>query len=159
MKKLLFLLMLLPLGLCAQVVEDESEVKPQNLTETGETLGEKVIIKPSRLLSSREKWIRRPQPLFKVHSSNYEGLRRCDVYAEVLECRKSNLSGSEGRLIIRPLYIKTKDGGRIYVHGDIYLRGLNRTNVKFWLGFIPFMWFVPGTGAKTASDHFTVYMD
>ena len=154
MKKLLLFLMLFPLGLYAQVVEIENE------TVTDDLPGEKVIIRPARVLSSSDKFIlRKPQPLFRVYSSNYSGLRKCDVYAEVLECRRSNMSGAEGRLVIRPLYIKTKDGGRIYVHGDVYVRGLNRTNVKMFLGFLPFMWFVPGGGARTGSDEFTVYMD
>jgi hypothetical protein len=45
--------------------------------------------------------------------------------------RKSNLSGAEGQLVLRPLYIE-KDLEQIpLVPNDIYRRGLNRTNVKY----------------------------
>lgn len=113
MKKLLFILMLLPLGLYAQEIESGTNTEAKTETESNELLGEKVVIRPARVLSSSEDFVlRKAQPLFRVHSSNYRSLRKCDVYAEVLECRKSNMSGAEGRLIIRPLYIKTKDGGQ-----------------------------------------------
>ena len=69
------------------------------------------------------------------------------------------MSGAEGRLVIRPLYILTKEGEKIWVRGDIHIRGLNRSNVKMALFFVPFMWFVPGTGAITGSDDFTVYLE
>lgn len=148
MKKLLLLLMLLPLGLYAQVVVNE------------DSLGRRVIIRPARVLSSSDTFpLKSPEPLFKVFKAEDRFLRKCDVYAEVLECKKSNMSGAEGRLVIRPLYILTKEGEKIWVRGDIHIRGLNRSNVKMALCFVPFMWFVPGTGAITGSDDFTVYLE
>lgn len=148
MKKLLFLLMLLPMGLCAQEVVDE------------DSLGRRVIIRPARVLSSSDTFpLNSPEPLFKVYKADDRSLRKCDVYAEVLECRRTNLSGSEGRLIIRPLYILTNEGKKIWVRGDIFIRGLNRSSAKMALFFIPFMWFVTGTEATTGSDDFTVYLE
>ena len=143
MKKLLLLLILLPLSLYAQ--------------EEKNYLSRSVTIKPARYISSSTEWIGKKGAMFKVLRARDADLRGCDVYAKVLECRKSNLSGSEGRLIIRPLYIRDRDGNKISVSGDIYIRGLNRTNIKFWL---PFMWFVPGTGASTDSeDEYQIYFD
>ncbi len=148
MKRLLFLLIFLPLKFHAQVIEDEGLLEGS------------VIIKPARVLSSSDKYmLRTPEPLFRVFKSADRSLRKCDVYAEVLKCKKSNMSGAEGQLIIRPLYILSKEGEKIWVRGDIHIRGLNRSNVKMALFFVPFMWFVPGTGAITGSDEFTVYLE
>lgn len=70
------------------------------------------------------------------------------------------MSCSEGRLVIRPLYIIDKDGNKISVYGDIYIRGLNRCNIKHWLSFIPVMWFIPGGGASTDyGDEYQIYFD
>lgn len=144
MKKLLLLLMLLPLSLFAQ--EEKSYY-----------LSRSVTIKPARYISSSTEFIGKRGAMFKVVRARDADLRGCAVYAKVLECRKSNLSGSEGRLIIRPLFILDKEGHKISVYGDIYIRGLNRTNIKFWL---PFLWFVPGTGASTDSeDEYQIYFD
>lgn len=142
---LLLLLMLLSLELYAQ--------------EYKTSWGRKVTIRPTRVISSSDQWTSRPSPLFKVYKASDRSLRNCEVYAQVIECRKSNLSGAEGRMVIRPLYILDKDGEKISVHGDIFIRGLNRTNVKMIFCFIPFMWFVPGGGAKTGSDEFQIYLD
>lgn len=96
--------------------------------------------------------------LFFVHDALDKDLIGCPVVCKIVQVRKSNISGSEGRLVIRPLYIDKK-GEKIKVYGDIHARGLNRSNVKFWLGFLPPMWFIPGTGAKIyPTDQFTVYL-
>lgn len=146
MKNLLLLLMLLPLSLFAQ--EEKSY------------LSRSVTIKPARYISSSTEWIGKKGAMFKVLRARDADLRGCDVYAKVLECRKSNLSGSEGRLIIRPLYIRDRDGNKISVSGDIYIRGENRSTMKFLLFFLPPMWFVPGTGASTDSnDEYQIYFD
>lgn len=142
MKNLLLLLLLLPLGLYAQ--------------EEMNYVSRSVTIKPARYISSSTEWIGKKGAMFKVVRARDASLIDCDVFAKVLECRKSNLSGSEGRLIIRPLYIMDKDGNKISVYGDIYIRGVNRTNVKFW---VPFMWFIAGGGAGTDSDEFQIYFD
>lgn len=88
--------------------------------------------------------------LFCVSRSANQNLTDCHVTCEVVSTRKSNIGGAEGRLVIRPLYINAKDGSRVELnHDDIYLRGKNRTNVKFWTQILLFpMAFVPGTGAK-----------
>ncbi len=145
MKNLLLLLLLLPLGLFAQ--------------EEKNYLSRSVTIKPTRYISSSTEFIGKKGAMFKVVRARDADLRGCEVYARVLECRKSNLSGSEGRLIIRPLYILDKDGNKISVYGDIYIRGLNRSNIKFILWFVPVMWFIPGGGAGTDSDEFQIYFD
>ena len=138
--------MLLPLSLFAQ--EEKSY------------LSRSVTIKPARYISSSTEWIGKKGAMFKVLRARDADLRGCDVYAKVLECRKSNLSGSEGRLIIRPLYIRDRDGNKISVSGDIYIRGENRSTMKFLLFFLPPMWFVPGTGASTDSnDEYQIYFD
>ncbi len=142
MKKLLLLLVLLPLGLFAQ--EDKSYISRS------------VTVKPARYISSSTEWVGKKGAMFKIVRARDASLKDCEVYAKVLECRKSNLSGSEGRLIIRPLYILDKNGNKISVYGDIYIRGVNRTNIKF---FLPFMWFIAGGGAKTDSDEFQIYFD
>ena len=118
-----------------------------------------VTIRPARVISSSEEWGGTPEPLFKVHKASDRSLKNCKVYAKVIECRKSNLSGAEGRMIIRPLYILDNDGNKISVYGDIYLSGINRSNIKMIFCFIPFMWFVPGGGAKTGSDEFHIYYE
>lgn len=145
MKYLLLLLLLLPLGLFAQ--------------EEKNYLSRSVTIKPTRYISSSTEFIGKKGAMFKVVRARDADLRGCEVYARVLECRKSNLSGSEGRLIIRPLYILDKDGNKISVYGDIYIRGLNRSNIKFILWFVPVMWFIPGGGAGTDSDEYQIYFD
>ncbi|MBO4611728.1 MAG: leucine-rich repeat domain-containing protein [Bacteroidaceae bacterium] len=97
------------------------------------------------------------KPFFTVVNAPNKDLIGCPVTCKVLQVRKSNISGSEGRLIIRPLYIN-KGGEKIKVSGDIHVRGLNRSNFKFWLSFLPPVWFIPGTGAKIEdSDRFVIY--
>lgn len=71
------------------------------------------------------------------------------VVCRVVETRRSNLSGQEGRLVLRPLYVKADNAPVAVQHDDIYLRGKNRTNVKKWLGTVTIVLaFVPGGGAK-----------
>lgn len=145
MKNLLLLLMLLSLKIYAQ---DNKAYLKQDVT-----------IRPTRVISSSEGRSVNPEPLFKVYKAKDRSLKNCIVYAQVIESRKSNLSGSKGRMIIRPLYILDNNGNKISVYGDIFLRGLNRANVKMIFFFIPFMWFVPGGGVKTDSDEFHIYYD
>lgn len=88
--------------------------------------------------------------LFHVVRASNTNLVGCPVTCEVVSTRKSNIGGAEGRLVIRPLFVTAKDGSRVELnHDDIYLRGKNRTNVKFWTQIVFFpMAFVPGSGAK-----------
>lgn len=70
------------------------------------------------------------------------------VVCRVVETRRSNLSGQEGRLVLRPLYVKADTVSVAVQHDDIYLRGKNRTNVKKWLSWTIVLQYVPGGGAK-----------
>ena len=91
--------------------------------------------------------------LLQVQDAEDKSLIGCPIVCQVLESRKSNINGSEGRLSIRPLYIKTNDGGKIkLVHDDIFRRGLNRANVKFWTSFTIVMIFCPGSRAEITDD-------
>ena len=99
--------------------------------------------------------------LLQVQAAKDPALVGCPIVCNVLESRKSNASGAEGRLIIRPLYIKTKDGSKVRLeHDDIYKRGLNRSNVKAWTCWTIVMLFVPGTRAEiTDYDEFVLRLD
>ena len=83
--------------------------------------------------------------LFEVAESEDTSLIGKPVICQIIERRKSNVTGVEGRLILRPLYIE-KDSLQIpVVPTDIHRRGLNRSSVKFWL-LIPS--FVAGSKAE-----------
>ena len=139
MKKLLLLLVLFPWGLYAQEYKQYSEI----------------VIKPNWLITSSNVYLGQVEEFFSVESAPDKGLIGCRVVGKVLEVRKSNISGSEGRLKIRPLYI-IKGDEKISVDGDIRVRGKNTTNAKFWLFFIHFSWFFPGEGAKITTERFTI---
>lgn len=145
MKKLL-LFMLLPYGLYAQEYKGFE--------------GRSIIVKAQRVISSSDDITNSILPLFSVKKTEDKSLRGCEVYAKMIECKKSNMSGAEGRVVIRPLYI-LKDGKKIAVRGDILINGINRTNLKRALFFIPFMWFVPGGGAKTSDiyNEFEIFLE
>lgn len=97
-------------------------------------------IQPSKFLKAGNNYF-----MFEVVDSKDENLIGCPVACQIIEMRKSNMSGLEGRLILRPLYVE-KDSVQIpLVQTDIVRRGLNRTNVKMWT-LIPV--FIPGSGAK-----------
>lgn len=86
--------------------------------------------------------------LFEVIESDDSSLVGKPVVCQVLETRKSNILGSEGRLTLRPLYIE-KDGIQIpLIPNDIHRRGLNRTNVKFWTSILIIPVFVAGSRAE-----------
>ena len=48
------------------------------------------------------------QVLFFVHDAIDKALIGCPVVCKIIQVRKSNISGSEGRMVIRPLYIDKK---------------------------------------------------
>ena len=110
-----------------------------------------VIVKPirgSEISTSSGLEAGRNYYLFEVVKSKDTSLIGKFVVCQVLVSRKSNMSGSEGRLVLRPLYIE-KDLEQIpLVPNDIYRRGLNRTNVKYWV--IPAIVgiFIPGSRAE-----------
>lgn len=93
-----------------------------------------VIVKPIRgssISTSSGLEVGKNYFLFEVVKCEDESLKGKRVACQVLVSRKSNLSGAEGRLVLRPLYIE-KDLEQIpLVPNDIYRRGLNRTNVKY----------------------------
>ena len=83
--------------------------------------------------------------LFEVTQAEDTSFIGKPVVCQVLERRKSNILGSEGRLRLRPLYIEKGTLQIPLVPNDIYRRGLNRTNVKVWT-LIP--WFIAGSKAQ-----------
>lgn len=86
--------------------------------------------------------------LFEVMEAEDSSLIGKPVVCQVIERRKSNILGSEGRLILRPLYIEKGSLQIPISSSDIYRRGLNRTNIKFWFSPLIVPLFIPGTGAK-----------
>lgn len=91
--------------------------------------------------------------IFEVVNAANKSLIGKKVVCKIVETRKSNISGLEGILTIRPLYIDNETNGQIQLlPTDIYLRGKNRANVKFWTSFLIIPTFIPGTGAKLPDD-------
>lgn len=87
-------------------------------------------------------------PLLQVARAQDMKLVGADIVCQILERRKSNLTGAEGVLRFRPICIRLTDGTEIQlVHDDIFLRGRNRSNVKWWL--FPFF---PVAGEGTMLD-------
>lgn len=91
--------------------------------------------------------------LFEVTQAEDTSLIGKPVVCQIIERRKSNLSGSEGRLRLRPLYIEKGTQQIPLVPNDIYRRGLNRTNVKTWT-LIP--WFIAGSKAQIKPEEYIV---
>ena len=117
-----------------------------------------ITIKPERKITSSNVKLDQVDSFFSVVEAPDKDLIGCPVIGNVIEVRKSNISGSEGRLRIRPLFIiKRKE--KISVCSDIFVRGYNISNVKFWLCFLPPVIFVPGTGAKIyTTDRFAIHL-
>jgi len=88
--------------------------------------------------------------LLTVVSAEDKSLIDCPIVCQVIQRRRSNISGAEGRLVIRPLYILDKTGKPLYLKtSDIFRRGKNIECSKFWLSFIfPPMIFFAGTRAE-----------
>lgn len=99
--------------------------------------------------------------MLEVKKASDERLVGGKITCQVINSRKSNIMGTEGMLIIRPLYITLEDGTIIKTkHDDIYIRGRNRQTIKFWMSFLPPMWFIPGEGAKIRpTDEFPIMLD
>lgn len=99
--------------------------------------------------------------MLEVKRAIEDRLVGCPVTCEVVKTRRSNFFGTEGELVVRPLYITADDGTIIRVkHDDIAIRGKNRQNLKFWTAWSLVTWFIPGGGAKvTAEDQFVVTLD
>ncbi|WP_288275549.1 hypothetical protein [uncultured Prevotella sp.] len=91
----------------------------------------------------------------KVISANDESLVGKPIVCRVVETRRSNMTGQEGRLVLRPLFIQA-DGKQVdLMHDDIYLRGKNRCNIKFWVPIA--LW--AGGGAKMPKNaKYTLYI-
>lgn len=88
--------------------------------------------------------------LFRVTNAKDAALVGCNVVCQILERRKSNISGSEGRLSLLPLYIDAPDGKVPLMPTPIHRRGLNKANVKFWTAIFIIPIFIPGTRAEIA---------
>ena len=86
--------------------------------------------------------------LFRVVSAKNPELIGRSIVCQILERRKSNILGSEGRLSILPLYVDTPDGAVPLMPTPIYRRGLNKTNVKAWTFFLIIPLYIPGTKAE-----------
>lgn len=87
--------------------------------------------------------------LLQVTKADDKSLVGEKIACEIIESRRSNISGAEGRLILRPLYIFTKDKRLIHLlPTDIHRRGKNFQCGKFWLSPLIIPIFVPGTGAR-----------
>lgn len=87
--------------------------------------------------------------LLQVKDAANKELVGCNIMCQIMEKRKSNINGSEGRLIIRPLYIINKENQAVrLLPTDIYKRGKNRANVKFWFSFAIIPVFVAGSKAE-----------
>ena len=87
--------------------------------------------------------------LLKVTRAEDKSLIGCYVTCQVIESRKSNIFGSEGRLTLRPICIEKQDGTQVRLQPtDIQRRGLNRTNIKFWTSLLIIPVFVPGSRAE-----------
>jgi hypothetical protein len=93
-------------------------------------------------------------PIFRVVKAEDKSLIGDEIVCKIVEKRKSNLSGAEGRLTIRPLYIIDSKKGKIrLMPTDIFLRGKNRANVKTWFQFPVFpLFFIAGSGAELPGD-------
>ncbi len=114
-----------------------------------------IVVRPigeTNITSSTNLEIGKNYYLFEVVQAEDSSLLGRQVVCKVIERRKSNLSGSEGRLILRPLYLE-KDSLQIPLVSDvIYRRGLNRSNVKRWLSFLIVPCFIAGSGAEISQD-------
>lgn len=147
-------LLLSPGSVNIEDLDQERTVLEPNEIEIG--------LMPGNLLSSSMPYLAGVRiNVLEVKKSQDESLMGCPVTCQIMERRKSNILGSEGRLIIRPLYITKQDRSKVYcVNSDIFVRGLNRTNVKFWTSFFLPMLFVPGSGAKIMpEDRFIVRIE
>ena len=114
----------------------------------------------SSIKSSSSLKIGKSYYLFEVKQAEDTTLIGKPVVCQIIARRKSNISGSEGRLILRPLYV---DKGSIQVPlvpNDICRRGLNRTNFKFWTSFLVIPIFIAGSGVKIMpEEHIILTLD
>ena len=68
-----------------------------------------IMITPKSMITSSNVLLYDIKDFFKVYDAQDKELIGCPVICQVLQVRKSNIMGSEGRLVIRPLYIKKGD--------------------------------------------------
>ena len=90
--------------------------------------------------------------LFVVKKAEDTTLIGKSVICQIIEKRKSNISGSEGRIILRPLYVEKGSLQVPIIPNDIIRRGLNRTNFKFWTSFLIIPIFIAGSRAEIKPD-------
>ena len=114
----------------------ESEKSNAHFVEAAplQNKSKQVIVKPihgSSISTSSGLEVGKNYFLFEVVKCEDVSLKGKRVACQVMVSKKSNLSGAEGQLVLRPVYIE-KDLEQIpLVPNDIYRRGLNRTNVKY----------------------------
>lgn len=94
--------------------------------------------------------------LFEVVQADDSSLIGKPVICKVIDIRKSNISGSEGRMFLQPLYVEKGTVQIPLAPNAIYRRGKNLTNVKFWLSFLIVPVFIPGSGAKIKPEEFII---
>lgn len=121
------------------IINDERTIKVEPLS--------RIRITTSSPLQQGENY-----KLFRVVSAKDPELVGQSVVCQILERRKSNISGSEGRLSLLPLYINTPKGGVPLMPTPIHRRGLNRTNVKAGTFFLIIPIFIPGTRAEISEE-------
>ncbi len=90
--------------------------------------------------------------LFVVKEAEDTTLIGKPVICQIIEKRKSNISGSEGRIILRPLYVEKGSLQVPIVPNDVIRRGLNRTNFKFWTSILIIPIFIAGSRAEIKPD-------
>lgn len=86
--------------------------------------------------------------LLRVTSAADSSLVGCNIVCQILDRRKSNIGGSEGRISLLPLFINTPNGKLPLSPTSIHRRGLNRVNAKFWTSIFVIPIFIPGTRAQ-----------
>ena len=93
--------------------------------------------------------------LFEVAQAEDSALVGKSVVCQVVERRKSNLMGTEGRMVLRPLYIESGTQQIPLVPTDIFRRGKNISNFKLWLSpiLLPLV-FIAGSGAKITPEEY-----
>ncbi|MBQ6189119.1 MAG: hypothetical protein IJK45_02980 [Bacteroidaceae bacterium] len=143
MKKMLMMMLISTMSICAQA---QKEIRAGKLDDV--EVSTKLRLKVGTELKA-----------LKVTEAADASLIGKPIICRVMESRRSNITGLEGHLVLRPLYIDN-NGTRVDLeHDDIYLRGKNRGNVKFWTSWTIVMAVFPGQGAKVKkNDSFILYL-
>ncbi|WP_146739455.1 hypothetical protein [Pseudoprevotella muciniphila] len=139
MKRILILMMAFTIAICSNAQNSNKEIIAMRY------LSPEIASSSNFKVGSEVKALR-------VENATDKSLITCPIICKVMQRRKSNIFGQEGYMVLRPLYIETPNKLIPLEHDDIYIRGKNRCNVKFWLSWTVIMVFVPGTGAKIKEE-------